>query len=56
MPYKLKKQGSGYFVVDVAGHKFSKKPLTKKMARKQEIAIVLSEAKKKHIQPKMLFM
>ena len=36
----------GFAVRDAKGHKFSKKPLTKKMATKQRIAIALSESRK----------
>lgn len=49
MPYMLEqvKQG-GFFVKDKAGHRFSKKPLTKTMATKQRIAIAISESKRKN--------
>ena len=45
MPYKIEKVGKGYFVSDNI-KRFSKKPLTKKMAEKQRIAIALSEHNK----------
>ena len=45
MPYKIVPEGSG-FVVKHGKHQFSKKPITKEMARKQQIAIALSEARK----------
>jgi hypothetical protein len=46
MPYKVVKADSkGYFVEDTkTKKKFSKKPLTKPVARKQQVAIALSEA------------
>lgn len=44
MPYKIKKVKGGYKVAE--GKKvFSKKPLTKTMAKKQQIAIAISEHK-----------
>lgn len=46
MPYLIKKVKGGFFVEDKAGKKFSDKPLTKKVAEKQRIAIALSEARK----------
>lgn len=55
MPYKVVKEREGYFVMDAKGHKFSKHPLSKKRAHKQEVAIVLSEARRKHIDPSKLF-
>ena len=45
MPLKIAKE-CGYFVENKKGEKFSKKPLTKKMAKKQRVAIALSESKK----------
>jgi len=48
MPYAIKKEKGGFFVEDKSGKKFSKKPLTKKNAEKQRVAIVLSESKKTH--------
>ena len=47
MPYHVEKKGSKWFVFDNAGirvpsHGFT----TKKQARKQEIAVVLSQAKR----------
>jgi len=46
MPYSIKKVKGGFVVEDKAGKQFSNKPLTKKVAEKQRIAIALSEAKK----------
>jgi hypothetical protein len=46
MPYKIVKEGTGFVVMDKKGKQFSKKPLSKKIARKQQIAIALSESKK----------
>lgn len=47
MPYKVIKEGKGYFVEDVKSHrKLSKKPLSKVMAHKQEVAVALSEHRK----------
>lgn len=46
MPYKIVHMDGGFAVRDAKGHKFSKKPLTKKMAAKQRIAIALSESRK----------
>jgi len=45
MPYKIVESNKGYFVEDKKGHKFSKKPLTKSKARKQQVALALGEAK-----------
>jgi hypothetical protein len=45
MPYKVVKEDGGYFVEDKKGHRFSTKPLTKKKARKQQVAIALSESR-----------
>jgi len=46
MPYSVVKEKKGFKVCDNKGHCFSKKPLTKKMAEKQRIAIALSESRK----------
>lgn len=48
MPLKIKKINSGYKVVDsTSNHIFSKnKPLTKKNALKQRIALAISTSKK----------
>lgn len=46
MPYHIEKTKGGFKVCDNNGKCFSKKPITKKMAEKQRIAIVLSESKK----------
>jgi hypothetical protein len=46
MPYLIKKVNGGFVVEDKAGKQFSNKPLTKKTAKKQRIAIALSESKK----------
>ena len=43
MPYKIEKESKGFFVVDAAGKRFSKKPLSKEKAMKQRISIALSE-------------
>ena len=45
MPYEIKKVEGGYYVVktDNTRRRFSGKPLTKKQAKKQRIAIILSE-------------
>ena len=45
MPYKVERKGSGFAVCD-AKRCFSKKPLTLENARKQRIAIALSESRK----------
>lgn len=45
MPYKVERKGAGFMVCD-AKRCFSKKPLPLQTARKQRIAIALSEAKK----------
>lgn len=45
MPYTIERKGAGYAVCD-AKRCFSNKPLTLQKARKQQIAIALSEAKK----------
>lgn len=49
MPYHLKKRGSRWFVYDnsdiqVPSHGFT----TKKKARAQEIAVILSQSKRQH--------
>ena len=47
MPYKIVKVKRGYFVEDNSGMRLSKKPFkTKEQARKQEIAVILSEHKR----------
>lgn len=46
MPYKIKHVEGGFIVEDKKGKKFSKHPLTKKMATRQRVAIALSEARK----------
>lgn len=46
MPYKLIPWGKGYAVADSSGRKFSSMPLSKETARKQQIAIAISESKK----------
>lgn len=46
MPYKIIRSGNGFKVSDGKGNTFSKKPLTKKQAEKQRIAIALSETKR----------
>jgi hypothetical protein len=49
MPYLLDQvKPNGFFVTDKSGKRFSKKPLSKKMALKQRIAIAISEANKTH--------
>ena len=45
MPYKIAKVPGGYKVKE-GNRAFSKKPLTKKGAEKQRIAIALSESRK----------
>jgi hypothetical protein len=45
MPYSIEGSGYGYKVCDKMKC-FSTKPLTKKMAEKQRIAIAISESKK----------
>jgi hypothetical protein len=46
MPYKIAHKGKGFVVEDIKGKQFSKKPLTKKRAESQRIAIALSESRK----------
>ena len=46
MPYIIKPVRQGFKVFDAKGKVFSNKPLTRKAATKQRIAIALSEAKK----------
>jgi hypothetical protein len=44
MPYKIVSEGRGYVVYNPKTHKqYSNKPLSKKMAQKQRVAIILSE-------------
>lgn len=54
MPYKIEKVYGGYKVADASRY-FSNKPLTKKGAIAQRIAIVLSEHKKTGRSLKSLF-
>lgn len=42
MPYNIVKKGSGYKVCKPSGKCFSKKKLTKKMAKKQQAAISIN--------------
>lgn len=46
MPYKIEKVGKSGFKVCDSNRCFSNKPLTKKNAERQRIAIALSESKK----------
>ena len=46
MPYKIVYHDGGFMVHDTKGRMFSKKPLTKKMAIKQRIAMALSDSRK----------
>ena len=46
MPYKIEKVGNSGFKVCDSNRCFSNKPLTKKQATKQRIAIALSESRK----------
>lgn len=46
MPYRIVHMDGGFAVKDAKGKVFSNKPLTKKVAQKQRIAIALSEAQK----------
>jgi hypothetical protein len=44
MPYKIISEGRGYVVYNPKTHKqYSNKPLSKKMAQKQRVAIIISE-------------
>lgn len=54
MPYDIKKKGSGY-VVTSGKRTFSNNPLPLNVARKQRIAIALSEAKKTGKDPSSFF-
>lgn len=54
MPYKIEKVSGGYKVCD-SNKCFSNKPLTKKNAISQRVAIVLSEHKKTGKSIKSLF-
>ena len=47
MPYELKREGSGYYVMDDAGKKYSAKPLPRKDAIAQMRALYASEKKEK---------
>lgn len=55
MPYNIKKIKYGFKVCDNENKCFSNKPLTKKQAIKQRIAIAISENKNKKISMKKLF-
>lgn len=46
MPVKVKKVAHGFKVCDPKGRCLSKKPLSKKMAQKQELAVRLSTLRK----------
>lgn len=47
MPYKIEKVSGGFKVCsDINGQCLSKKPMTKKKATKQRIAVALSESRK----------
>lgn len=46
MPYHIEKVRGGYFVEDKKGKRFSAKPLTKKRAKAQQVAIAISESKR----------
>jgi hypothetical protein len=47
MPYKIIHEGKGYFVQNAeTKKKYSSKPLPKKVATKQRLAIILSEQRK----------
>lgn len=45
MPVRIERKGSGFVVCDPE-RCFSKKPMLKRQARKQQIAIALSESRK----------
>ena len=49
MPYKIEKVKGGFYVSDLAGKHFSKKPITKQRAIAQRKAIALNESKKKSV-------
>jgi len=55
MPYKIKKVAGGFKVADAKGKTFSKKPMCKKCAEKQRIAIALSESSRTGKSPTMYF-
>lgn len=46
MPYNIVKKGSGYKVCKPSGKCFSKKKLSKKMAKKQRAAIAINSEEK----------
>jgi hypothetical protein len=54
MPYRIEKVGEGYKVCDPT-RCFSEKPLPKKRAMKQRVAIVISEHKRTGKPMKSLF-
>jgi len=55
MPYTIKDVPGGFVVADAKQPSFSKKPLTKKMAQKQRVAIALSESRKTGKPPSFYF-
>lgn len=55
MPYRIVNMDGGFAVKDSKGKIFSNKPLTKKVATKQRIAIALSEAQKTGKPPSYYF-
>jgi hypothetical protein len=46
MPFVIKLERKGFKVCDTKGKCFSKKPLTKKTATRQRIALALSESRR----------
>ena len=55
MPFKVEKVKGGFKVKDMIGKAFSKKPLYKRVAQAQRIAIALSEAKRTGKPPSVFF-
>ena len=49
MPFNIVKSGRGWKVQDDKGNYYSKKPLTKTMARRQQKALYASESRREHL-------
>jgi len=48
MPYKLVRDGAGYYVVSPHGHYLSKHPLSMEQATRQKTAVTLIETRREH--------
>ena len=48
MPYSIRREGDGYYVVSPHGHYLSHKPMTLEQATRQSSAVRLTELRKDH--------